>query len=297
MPTPSPRLGIPIYQEADTPVDIPAAWTARTAILDKLVPIDVGSLTQRPVSSPGTAGIVGRQFITTSEADSPRLDLDLGSSWIKIGPAVQDGVATTPSARTLGSGPNQAAPGNDTRFFAPGDIKLSAVSNPQGGWLLCDGSGVSRVTYVDLWNAIGTGYGAGDGSTTFNVPDLRSRVPVGAGTGAGLSNRALGSRSGEENHALTAGESGTNGNAGTGQENAQHGHAASYGIGFVVATYPGNTTAWIRGAGVAGDTGVTISNGMQNESNIHGHPLNARNADSAHNNMQPYIAVNYFIKT
>ena len=48
------------------------------------------------------------------------------------------------------------------------------------GWLLCDGSAVSRSTYSDLFNIIGTRFGAGDGSTTFNLPDLRSRFPRGA---------------------------------------------------------------------------------------------------------------------
>lgn len=47
------------------------------------------------------------------------------------------------------------------------------------GWLICDGSAVSRATYVDLFVAIGTAYGAGDSSTTFNLPDLRGKIPVG----------------------------------------------------------------------------------------------------------------------
>ena len=47
------------------------------------------------------------------------------------------------------------------------------------GWLLCYGQAVSRTTYAALFNALGTAYGAGDGSTTFNLPDLRGRVPGG----------------------------------------------------------------------------------------------------------------------
>lgn len=50
-------------------------------------------------------------------------------------------------------------------------------------WLMCDGSAVSRTTYADLFALVSTMYGAGDGSTTFNVPDLRSRMPLGVGTG------------------------------------------------------------------------------------------------------------------
>jgi microcystin-dependent protein len=70
--------------------------------------------------------------------------------------------------------------------------------------LLCDGSAVSRSTYSDLFDAIGTTYGAGNGSTTFNVPDLRGRVPVGVdGTAGRLSaNDALGNSGGAEKKTL-----------------------------------------------------------------------------------------------
>lgn len=51
------------------------------------------------------------------------------------------------------------------------------------GWLLADGSAVSRTTYADLFDLIGEAFGAGNGTTTFNLPDLRSRIPVGAGAG------------------------------------------------------------------------------------------------------------------
>ena len=59
------------------------------------------------------------------------------------------------------------------------------------GFLLCDGSAVSRTTYADLFAALGTTWGAGDGSTTFNLPDLRGRSALGAGTGSGLTPRSL----------------------------------------------------------------------------------------------------------
>lgn len=58
-----------------------------------------------------------------------------------------------------------------------------AGSTIPGGWLECDGSAVSRTTYAALFAAIGTTWGVGDGSSTFNLPDLRGRTPIGAGTG------------------------------------------------------------------------------------------------------------------
>lgn len=84
------------------------------------------------------------------------------------------------------------------------------------GWMLCDGAAVSRSTYSALYALIGTTYGAGNGSTTFNVPDLRGRVPMGSGTGAGdgssgtgapsgtaLTLRSRGAWGGGETHTLT----------------------------------------------------------------------------------------------
>lgn len=54
------------------------------------------------------------------------------------------------------------------------------------GWLDCDGAAVSRTTYKKLFDALGTTWGGGDGSTTFNLPDLRGRCILGVGTGSGL---------------------------------------------------------------------------------------------------------------
>lgn len=62
-----------------------------------------------------------------------------------------------------------------------GDIKASLQTANHGNWLLCDGSAVSRTTYADLFTLIGTNFGAGDGSTTFNLPDYRGKFLRGLG--------------------------------------------------------------------------------------------------------------------
>ena len=79
-----------------------------------------------------------------------------------------------------------------------GIIQMFAGSTAPSGWLVCDGSAVSRTTYATLFAAIGTTWGTGNGSTTFNLPDLRGRAPIGAGTGSGLTARTLGSTGGSE---------------------------------------------------------------------------------------------------
>lgn len=106
-----------------------------------------------------------------------------------------------------------------------GVIQMFAGSTPPAGWLLCDGSAVSRTTYATLYAAIGDTWGAGDGSTTFNLPDLRGRAPIGAGTGSGLTARSLAGKGGSENiqahtHAFTQPKipNHVHGNATTGQK-------------------------------------------------------------------------------
>ena len=66
-------------------------------------------------------------------------------------------------------------------------------------YLLCNGQAVSRSTYSALFSAVSTTFGAGDGSSTFNVPDMLGRMPIGAGAGSGLTSRTLGAKVGAEN--------------------------------------------------------------------------------------------------
>lgn len=68
--------------------------------------------------------------------------------------------------------------------FKTGDIKIHTTSIVPNGWLLCNGAGISRSTFSNLFAKIGTTYGTGDGSTTFNIPDLRDRYIIGANTNA-----------------------------------------------------------------------------------------------------------------
>jgi len=65
----------------------------------------------------------------------------------------------------------------------PGMMSAFAGTTAPSGWLICDGSAVSRATYAALFTVVGVTYGIGDGSTTFNIPNLKGRVPVGLDTG------------------------------------------------------------------------------------------------------------------
>lgn len=153
--------------------------------------------------------------------------------------------------------------GNSNTSDTPsGAILQFAGSSAPANWLLCDGALVSRTTYANLFSAIGTTYGAGDGSSTFKLPDLRGRVPVGAGQGSGLTNRTMAQSSGAETHTLSV------------SEIPSHSHdlplqsTGPAGGGFL-AGYPST------GTGIVSST----TGGGQ-----------------AHNNMQPYLVVNHIIK-
>lgn len=80
----------------------------------------------------------------------------------------------------------------------PGDIVHSARTTAPVGYLIANGAAVSRATYGNLFAALGTAYGAGDGATTFNLPDLRGEFIRGADQGRGVdAGRAIGSSQGD----------------------------------------------------------------------------------------------------
>ena len=82
-----------------------------------------------------------------------------------------------------------------------GDIRIFAGNFAPVGWMLCNGALLDVGTYGTLYALIGTTYG-GDGASTFALPDLRGRLPVGAGTGAGLTPRVMGEIFGSESVTL-----------------------------------------------------------------------------------------------
>jgi microcystin-dependent protein len=67
-------------------------------------------------------------------------------------------------------------------LLPPGTMQMYAGASIPAGWLLCDGAETNRTTYADLFTAIGTTWGVGNNSTTFNLPDMREASPYGAGT-------------------------------------------------------------------------------------------------------------------
>ena len=88
-----------------------------------------------------------------------------------------------------------------------GEIRALGGAIIPAGWLICDGSAIDRVDFSTLFAALGTTWGAGDGSSTFNIPDLRGRSVVGAGQGTSLTKRSIGEKGGVELFSVTCGDS------------------------------------------------------------------------------------------
>lgn len=163
-----------------------------------------------------------------------------------------------------------SAPGG----LAPAGVVLPfAGSTAPTGWLLCFGQAVSRTTYAALFTALGTAYGAGDGSTTFALPDLRGRIPGGKDNmggsaasrltmaGSGVDGLALGASGGAQTHTLTTGEM------------PAHSHTQA-----MTTSVGGLTAGGVAASNTGSQTGTTGS-GL------------------AHNNTQPTIVLNYIVKT
>src|SRR5215471_15898381 len=134
-----------------------------------------------------------------------------------------------------------------------GTVYAYTSSTPPAGSMLADGSGISRTLYPALFAVIGTQFGSGDGSTTFNLPDLRSRFVLGQGQGSGLTNRVLATTGGEESHVLTVAELASHGH-GLNWSDPGHGHSGGdYGHthGFNADQWSGTTNAWGSLAGSA----------------------------------------------
>ena len=167
-----------------------------------------------------------------------------------------------------------------------GSISLFAGTTAPNGWLICDGSAVSRTTYANLFSVIGTTYGTGDGSTTFNIPNLKGRVPVGLDSND-TSFDTIGETGGETTHTLTTNELPTITGSFSTSDNVLVNSLPSPTIGAAtgVFTMGSRPQTQIDAVGAHSATGQGVANKIN---------MSFGN-DQAHNNLQPYIVMNYII--
>lgn len=201
-----------------------------------------------------------------------------GSSGISLGGGASAGGTTiSPGGIQIGGtgAGNSVVVGSDlgpvndaaTEAAPPGVISYTAASSAPTGWLKANGAAVSRTTYAKLFAAIGTDYGPGDGSTTFNLPDLRGYHIRSLDDGRGVdSGRVRGSSQADQNKShnhggATGGHSADHTHSGTtGAVSADHAHGVPYGIstagggagGFVRST-SALPSGYIPSAGIIGN--------------------------------------------
>jgi microcystin-dependent protein len=212
-----------------------------------------------------------------------------------------------------------------------GAMMLWQTATAPSGWLICNGAAVSRATYADLFSVIGTTNGAGDGSTTFNLPDFRDRLPIGLGASIATSLGATGgaatrtiSQANLPNYSLTVTDAGHTHtftgaahnhaitDAGHTHTTVDHDHAATSGD-FVTdaagseyhttgGSVNGITTATTAAATVtvnSATTGITINNttaGGTNSTSTTGITVASGGSGAALNVMNPTLCVNMIIK-
>jgi microcystin-dependent protein len=163
------------------------------------------------------------------------------------------------------------------QLIPTGSVMPYAGAAAPSNWLLCNGSAVSRATYSKLFELIGTAFGEGDKVTTFNVPDLRERIPVGAG-----GTFVRGAKGGEAAHTLAGNEIPASLGTGT----------ATNGGGAFIFEAPAGWGGWLghisEGGGGAG---------TRNVAGTPGSPMAEANGGQPHNNLQPYTVLNYIVRT
>ena len=191
---------------------------------------------------------------------------------------------TAPGIVELATDAEASAQTDDTRALTPGNLAallyaplgslmLYAGATVPSKWRNCDGGEISRTTYAALYDALGgasSPWGQGDGSTTFNVPDLRGRAPIGLGQGTGLTTRTLASVGGAETHVLTGAQlpPHTHATFGTANNNTQVGGSGARVVGLISNS----------GGGTNGDTG------------------DGPGTSTGHNNMQPFLTIRFIIR-
>lgn len=161
-----------------------------------------------------------------------------------------------------------AGGGGGGTSFPIGVIMPTATATAPNGWLICDGSEVSRATYSVLFSAIGEIYGTGDGATTFNLPNLKGKIPVGYDESDTDFNN-IGKTGGEKTHTLTV------------NEMPAHSHSG-------VIAYVYNNTGYSSQI-------VQVEYGSGNNTFSSNATSKTTGGGQPHNIVQPYVVMNYII--
>ena len=237
---------------------------SETATFNGIISVPIGATNGPLPTAPlvgevlGISGVGGRQVLSTYRAiDVPH------RTWVRTFNYI---AGTT---NIIWGDWSEQGGGSGT---PPGVLAHTAAASAPAGWLACDGTAVSRTTYSALFDAIGTQHGAGNGSTTFNLPNIKGRTLVGLDT-AQTEFNTRGKNGGAKTHTLTA------------LEMPAHNHDS----GPTTSGFLAHLTALIPGY-------VAMQAGSGAQAVVTRQPASA-GGGGAHNNLQPYIAELAIIKT
>jgi microcystin-dependent protein len=268
------------------------------------------------------ANISGSTAVPSANTLSAIIDATIGStrgqilyrgasSWLALAAGTSGYVLT---ANGAGADPSWAVTGAATSVPA-GAVSAFAMSTPPAGWLECDGSAVSRATYSALFTAISTTFGVGDGSTTFNLPDLRGEFVRGwANARAVDTGRAFGSTQAEmigpHNHTASSASSSSSSTSGSFSGTTASGGAHSHAMNPSVligsetsgtAGVPNNTAIASPGTTLVTDTASahthTVSGSISASTSTTTTTTTTVNNNSGTENRVRNVALMYCIKT
>lgn len=203
-----------------------------------------------------------------------------------------------------------------------GSVVMWGTDSPPSGWLVCNGDAVSRTTYAGLFALIGTTFGSGDGSTTFNLPDFSDRFPAGVGAADSDSFAdALGQKGGSQNavvvthshgQSLSVSSSGAHSHTGvslsvSGTAASAGSHSHGYTAPVNLGTGIGSGTTWSDQPFSTGSAGAhthsvsgTASGTVGTGSSAHTHSvsgtIDAEGVSGNNANLPPYLAIHFIIK-
>jgi microcystin-dependent protein len=304
------------YPAVNFPSDADITLTANNGSIDQarsavLVVTSTGSLTAtRNVIAPASASKL--YVINNSTSGGQSIQIKYASGAAVLIPNGQ----TYP---VYGDGTNFYLASSNTT--PTGTIQMWATASAPVGYVLCNGTAISRTTFSNLFSVIGTTFGVGDGSTTFNVPDYTNRMPYGAtvGTTGGTTSITLGTTN-LPNHTHTfSGTSGTmNSNnvhshsindpghnhlfGGDDQIGSVGGYVAQSGLGYdAVSTGAGAGnnyyTRRMDNTNNPQDTGISINGVDINHTHGFSGTTGATGSGTAITTISPYLGINFIIKT
>lgn len=284
-----------------------AGTTIRSADMNSNLS-DIGTALTQSLATTGVSSMTGPIKLSAGSLAAPGLTLasDTGTGWYNSAAGtwvyVSGGVAiltVSPTGIVLNTG-TLTVGGNLIASRLVGEIVDYGGTSAPTGWLLCFGQAVSRSTYSALFAITGTAFGVGDGSTTFNLPDLRGRITVGkdnmggstAGritvAGGNFDATVLGAVGGAQNHTMLTAEMVQHNHGGTSGAGGNHTHTALGGGSFVDNS--GSSSISGGGAGL-GFAATTSSSGT------HTHTISNEGSTTAFTILNPVQVVNKIIYT